>query len=89
MSGIGALVRTAAYLAAAILVIWLLLDLVDASPANSFVHWFEQAARWLATWSLHLFDSVRNGKVRALLVFGVPALVYAAVGQGMGRATSR
>jgi hypothetical protein len=88
MSGILRLIGLALYLGALILVVWFVMYLFNVSTANSAVSWFHHAADWLATWSRNLFDSVHNSKVHALLVFGVPALVYAAVGNAFGRVSS-
>ncbi|QMU75678.1 hypothetical protein GXW83_07935 [Streptacidiphilus sp. PB12-B1b] len=89
MSGLTRLIALAANLAALILVAWIVLYLFDASTGNSVVHWFQQAADWLATWSRSLFDGVHNNKLHALLVFGIPALVYAAVGNGIHQTANR
>ncbi|WP_034088050.1 hypothetical protein [Streptacidiphilus albus] len=90
MSVLTRLIALAANVAALILVVWILLYLFDANAGNNVVHWFQQAADWLATWSRHLFsDDVGNPKLHAVLVFGVPAVVYAAVGNGLHRAASR
>lgn len=85
MSGLLRLIGVALYIGALILVIWFVMYLFNVSTANSVVSWFHQAADWLATWSRNLFDSVHNAKLHALLVFGIPALVYAAVGGFIGR----
>jgi len=83
MSGITRLIALAANLAALILVVWIVLYVFDTSTSNSFVHWIQQASDWLATWSRSFFGDVHNSKVRALLCFGLPALVYAAVGNSL------
>ncbi|MEY9965455.1 hypothetical protein ABIA33_003497 [Streptacidiphilus sp. MAP12-16] len=89
MSGLVRLIGLALYLAALVLVIWFLMYLFDANSLNTVVHWFHRAADWLATWSRSLFDGVHNSKLHALLVYGIPALVYAAVGNVLGRTGSR
>ncbi|MFC1421343.1 hypothetical protein [Streptacidiphilus cavernicola] len=83
------MIGIALYLCALILVIWFVLYLFDANNANDVVHWFHQAADWLSGWSHGLFNSVHNSKFRALLVFGLPALVYGAVGNVLGRTGER
>jgi Fe2+ transport system protein B len=88
MSAILRLIGLALYIGALILVVWLVLYVFNVSTGNSAVAWFHHAANWLATWSRHLFDSVHNNKVHALLEFGVPAVVYAAVGSVLGRVGS-
>ena len=89
MSGLASLIRIAAYVAALILVVWLVLDLLDASGGNEVERWFHHAADWLATWTRPMFHSVHNSKGRALLVFGIPALVYAGVGNAMAYGRGR
>ncbi|MEZ0067145.1 hypothetical protein ABIA32_003158 [Streptacidiphilus sp. MAP12-20] len=83
------IVRLAAYLAALLLVVWILLFLFDASTGNSIVHLLQQAADWLAGWTRGIFGSVTNSKLHAVVVFGLPALVYAAVGGAIGKLGSR
>jgi len=89
MSGITRLIALAANIAALILVVWIVLYFFDTSTGNSFVHWVQQASDWLATWSKSLFNSVHNSKLHALLVFGLPAVVYAAVGNTLHLGTRR
>lgn len=89
MSGLASLIRIAAYVAALILVVWLVLDLLDASGGNEVERWFHHGADWLATWTRPMFHSVHNNKGRALLVFGIPALVYAGVGNAMAYGRGR
>jgi hypothetical protein len=89
MSGLVRLFGLALYLCALVLAIWFLLFLFDASSGNQVVHWFHQAADWLSGWTHGLFDAVHNSKLHALLVFGVPALVYGAVGNVLGRTGGR
>ena len=88
-NGIASLIRAIAYLAALILVVWLVLDLLDATGGNDVERWFHHAADWLATWTRPMFTSVHNTKVRALLVFGIPAVVYAGVGNAMSYGRGR
>lgn len=89
MSGITRLIALAANLAALILIVWIVLYLFDTSTGNSFVHWIQQASDWLATWSKNLFNSVHNDKVRTLLAFGLPAVVYALVGNALHQGARR
>jgi hypothetical protein len=91
MSGLIRLIGLALYIGALILVIWFLLYLFDANTGNTVVNWFHEAADWLATWSRNIFNGngVHNSKLRALLIFGLPALIYAAVGNALGRTGSR
>jgi hypothetical protein len=89
MSGLTRLIALVANLAALVLVVWIVLYFFDASTGNSVVHWFQQASDWLATWSRNLFGSVHNDRLHAVLVFGVPALVYAVVGNGIRQSANR
>ncbi|BAJ26371.1 MULTISPECIES: hypothetical protein [Kitasatospora] len=72
-------ISVVAHAIAAILVIWILLDLFEANPDNSLVHWFHTAADWLAGWSRGLF-TVSNRTAQILLDYGLPAVVYVVVG---------
>ncbi|QMU68327.1 hypothetical protein [Streptacidiphilus sp. P02-A3a] len=89
MSGITRLIAIVANLAALILIVWIVLYLFDTSTGNSFVHWIQQASDWLATWSKNLFNGVHNDKVRTLLAFGLPAVVYALVGNALHQGARR
>jgi hypothetical protein len=89
MSGLVRLIGLALYLCALILVIWFVLYLFDASTRNDVVNWFHQAANWLSGWSRGLFGDVHNSKLHALLVYGLPALVYGVVGNALGRTGGR
>ncbi|MFJ6214822.1 hypothetical protein ACIQGZ_16030 [Streptomyces sp. NPDC092296] len=88
MSGLSRLVWLLANTAAAILVIWIVLFLLDADRANDVVHWFHRAANWLATWSRGLFHP-DNAKLRTTLDYGVAAVVYAVVGALAARTARR
>lgn len=89
MSGLVRLIGLALYLCALVLVVWYLLFLFDTSTSTSVVDWFHRSADWLSGWSRGLFGDVHNGKLHALLVYGLPALVYASVGNVLGRTGSR
>ncbi|MFJ1755520.1 hypothetical protein [Kitasatospora sp. NPDC088134] len=68
-----------AHVLAAVLVIWILLDLFEANGGNPLVSWFHRAADWLSAWSRGLFTvSDRTGQI--LLDYGIPAVVYVALG---------
>ncbi len=74
-----------AHAAAAILVIWILLDLFGANQGNALVHWFRTAADWLSGWSRGLF-TVSHHTGQVLLDYGLPAVVYLALGNLVARA---
>ncbi|WP_033252798.1 membrane protein [Kitasatospora phosalacinea] len=68
-----------AHALAAILVVWILLDLFDANQGNGLVNWFHTAADWLSGWSRGLF-TVSNHTAQVLLDYGIPAVVYVVIG---------
>ncbi|MER8188553.1 hypothetical protein [Kitasatospora sp. NPDC094015] len=84
MRGINGAVRALAHIIAGILVIWILMDLLDANSGNTLVGWFHSAADWLAGWSRGLFQ-VSNRTLQVLLDYGLPAIVYAAIGNLIAR----
>lgn len=75
MRGIDSVIRTVARVLAGILVVWIVLDLLDANRGNTVVGWFREAADWLAGWSIGLFD-VSQHALQVLLDYGIPAIVY-------------
>ncbi len=79
MRGLFVAVRVIANVAVAILVVWILLRLLGANTGNPVVHWFEQAADWLAAWSRGIF-TVSTTAVQVVLDYGLAALVYGLVG---------
>ncbi|MFJ4867457.1 hypothetical protein [Streptomyces sp. NPDC088757] len=78
MRGIDSVIRTVAHVLAGILVIWIIMDLLDANRANTVVGWFHSAADWLAAWSIGLFD-VAGHTLQVLLDYGIPAVVYVVI----------
>ncbi|MFH9724022.1 hypothetical protein ACH4M4_13820 [Streptomyces sp. NPDC017254] len=64
-----------AHALAGVLVLWIVLDLLDANRGNTVVSWFHSAADWLAGWSIGLF-SVSQHTLQVLLDYGIPAIVY-------------
>ncbi|MEU3498821.1 hypothetical protein [Kitasatospora cineracea] len=74
-----------AHAAAAILVIWILLDLFGANQDNPLVHWFHSVADWLSGWARGLF-TVSHHTGQVLLDYGLPAVVYVALGNLVTRA---
>ncbi|MFC8453415.1 hypothetical protein [Kitasatospora sp. NPDC057223] len=79
MRGLFVAVRTIANIAVAILVVWILMRLLGANTGNSLVHWFEQAADWLAAWSKGIFK-VSTTSVQVVLDYGLAALAYGLIG---------
>ncbi|WP_055599561.1 hypothetical protein [Streptomyces aureus] len=78
MRGIDSVIRTVARVLAGILVVWIVLDLLDANRGNTVVGWFHSAADWLAGWSIGLF-SVSQHTLQVLLDYGIPAIVYVVI----------
>ncbi|MFF5634689.1 hypothetical protein [Streptomyces sp. NPDC012825] len=78
MRGIDSVIRTVAHVLAGILVVWILMDLLDANRGNTVVGWFHSAADWLAGWSIGLFD-VAGHTLQVLLDYGIPAVVYVVI----------
>jgi len=75
-------IHTIADAAAAILGLWILMYLLDANPANGLVGFVHGTADWLAGWSQDLF-LMDTEWVRVLLNYGLPAVLYLAVGHGI------
>ncbi|MFC8291427.1 hypothetical protein ACFUJ0_08810 [Streptomyces sp. NPDC057242] len=89
MRGIDSVIRTVAHVLAGILVVWILMDLLDANRGNTVVGWFHSAADWLAGWSIGLFD-VSAHTLQVLLDYGIPAVVYVVIANVVaGRAFAR
>lgn len=76
------IIQTIADVAAAILVLWILLFLLDANQANVFVDLIEGLAGFLAGWSQDIF-TMDGENLRVLLNYGLPALIYLGVGHGL------
>ncbi|MDI3404063.1 hypothetical protein QIS96_09540 [Streptomyces sp. B-S-A6] len=75
------IVHSLADIAAAFLGLWILLYLLDANQANAFVDFVRGLADWLAGWSQDIFVMETEG-LRVFFNYGLPALVYLAVGHG-------
>ncbi|MEU5919148.1 hypothetical protein [Streptomyces sp. NPDC047141] len=78
MRGIDSVIRTVAHVIAGILVVWILMDLLDANRGNTLVGWFHSAADWLAGWSIGLFD-VASHNFQVILDYGLAAVVYVVI----------
>ena len=79
---IALVVQTIADIAAGFLALWILLYLLDANTANVFVDFVRGVATWLAGWAQDIF-TMSNQSARVVLNFGLPALVYLALGHGV------
>lgn len=78
MRGIDSVIRTVAHVIVGILVVWILMDLLDANRGNIVVGWFHSAADWLAGWSIGLFD-VAGRALQVILDYGIAAVVYVVI----------
>lgn len=72
-------IHTIADIAAAFLGLWILLSLLGANQGNIFVEFVEGNANWLAWWSQDVF-TMENEKVRTVLDYGLPAVIYLLAG---------
>ncbi|MFJ1704031.1 hypothetical protein [Kitasatospora sp. NPDC088346] len=79
MRGLTSAVRTLAHVVAGILIVWIVLDLLEADPGNTVVSWIHHAADWLAAWSRGLF-AVSSRVLQILLDYGIAAVVFLVVG---------
>ncbi|MPY56324.1 hypothetical protein [Streptomyces spongiae] len=81
-------ISTIADIAAGFLGLWILLHLLGANEANVFVEFVHGTADWLAWWSQDIFTMDTDG-IRVLLNYGLPALIYLAIGHGIAARLSR
>ncbi|MFI9253484.1 hypothetical protein [Streptomyces sp. NPDC053069] len=75
-------IHTIADVAAAFLGLWILLHLLQANHANVFVGFVADVADSLAWWSQDIFTTDTEN-LRVLLDYGLPAVLYLAVGHGV------
>ncbi|MGW7524486.1 hypothetical protein [Streptomyces sp. NPDC054783] len=75
-------IHTIADVAAAFLGLWILLYLLEANHANVFVGFVEDVADSLSWWSQDIF-TMDAESLRVLLNYGLPAVIYLAVGHGI------
>jgi hypothetical protein len=74
-------IHTVADVAAGFLGLWILLYVLDANQSNIFVTFVEGMADWLAGWAQDIFTMETEG-LRVLLNYGLPAVIYLAIGHG-------
>ncbi|MER6218576.1 hypothetical protein ACGFY6_05120 [Streptomyces sp. NPDC048387] len=84
----GRIVALAADLVALIIVVWIVLDLLDANGSNAVVQWFHDAATWLAGWSIGIFHLSRHW-AQVIVDYGIAAVVYLVAGHALARLLSR
>lgn len=75
-------IHSVADVAAAFLGLWILLYLLQANHANVFVGFVRDVADSLAWWSQDVFTTDTEN-LRVLLDYGLPAVIYLAVGHGV------
>jgi hypothetical protein len=79
---------TIADIAAGVLGLWIVLYLLDANQANGFVDFVHGAADWLSGWAQDIFTMDTEG-LRVVLNYGLPAVVYLAIGHGTAARLNR
>ncbi|MET8681007.1 hypothetical protein ABZW18_26350 [Streptomyces sp. NPDC004647] len=82
------IIHTIADIAAGFLGLWILLYLLGANQANVFVDFVEGMADWLGWWAQDIF-TMDNEQVRVFLNYGLPAVIYLAVGHGIAARVRR
>jgi hypothetical protein len=75
-------IHTVADVAAAFLGLWILLYMLEANQGNVFVRFVGDMADALAWWSQDIF-TMDTENLRVLLNYGLPAVIYLAVGHGI------
>ncbi|MEU9443697.1 hypothetical protein AB0D42_22880 [Streptomyces sp. NPDC048304] len=75
-------IHTIGDVAAAFLGLWIVLYLLEANHANVFVGFVEDVADALSWWSQDIF-TMDTESLRVLLNYGLPAVLYLAVGHGI------
>ncbi|MEV6318925.1 hypothetical protein [Streptomyces sp. NPDC051776] len=78
----GLIIHTIADIAAGFLGLWIVLYLLEANQANVFVDFVHGMANFLAGWSQDIFTMDTEG-LRVLLNYGLPAVMYLAIGHGL------
>lgn len=76
------IVHTVADIAAGILALWIVLYALDANQANPFVEFVHSLADGLGWWAQDIF-TMDQEMLRTVLNFGLPALIYLAIGHGI------
>ncbi|RFU86151.1 hypothetical protein DY218_13585 [Streptomyces triticagri] len=78
----GTIIARAADIVAAIILLWILMYLLDANPANDLVQFAHDASRWLAGWSHDLFTFDAEW-ARVVAGYGLAAVVYLLIGHAV------
>ncbi|GAA2135072.1 hypothetical protein [Glycomyces algeriensis] len=80
------------YFIALIIVLHLAFILLEANPHNPLVDFVGDLANWFAWLFKDMFTQIEDPKVRAVVNYGIAALVYIAIGgilSGVGRSRWR
>jgi len=75
-------------LIALIILLYLAFVLLEANPANPLVNFIGDLANWFSWLFKDMFTGIEDQKVRAIVNYGIAALVYLAIGgafSGLGR----
>ncbi|MBC2903520.1 hypothetical protein H4N64_18220 [Streptomyces sp. PSKA01] len=81
-------ISTIGDIAAGLLGLWILLYLLDANQGNAFVEFVHGSADWLSGWAQDIFTMDTEG-LRVVLNYGLPAVVYLALGHGIAARLNR
>ncbi|MFF0156135.1 hypothetical protein ACFYRY_01145 [Streptomyces sp. NPDC005263] len=79
---------TIADIAAGVLGLWIVLYLLDANQANTFVEFVRGTADWLSGWAQDIFTMDTDG-LRVVLNYGLPAVIYLLIGHGIAARLNR
>lgn len=82
------MICTIADIAAGLLGLWIVLYLLDANEANSFVEFVRGTADWLSGWAQDIFTMDTEG-LRVVLNYGLPAVIYLLLGHGIAARLNR
>ncbi|RII16994.1 hypothetical protein DSC45_14620 [Streptomyces sp. YIM 130001] len=78
----GKVIALVADILAAVILLWILMYLLDANPANELVQFAHDSARWLAGWSHDLFTFDEEW-ARVVAGYGLAAVVYLFIGHAV------
>jgi hypothetical protein len=76
------------WLIALIILLHLAFILLEANPGNPLVDFMADLANWFAWLFRDMFTQIEDSKVRAVVNYGIAALIYLAIGgilSGIGR----
>lgn len=76
------------WLIALIILLHLAFILLEANPGNPLVDFMSDLANWFAWLFRDMFTQIEDPKVRAVVNYGIAALIYLAIGgilSGIGR----